>query len=265
MISRIAKYPVEAEIGRGGFGVVYRAYDPDVGRPVAIKVLTAETDSDLLKRFQDEVGTTGNLTHKNIVVVFESGNESGMPYLVMELLSGRTLQDVIRKADPIPLLDKVRIMTQVAEGLKYAHRKNVIHRDVKPGNVMLLNDGNVKIMDFGISRVTTRETIVTREGYIIGTIPYMAPEQFLTGGKADKQTDIFAYAVVFYELLTGKHPFETDDNIYGTIERIKLVEPDLVTSLVPGCPEALELLIYRAIAKDRDVRYVELRRTAARQ
>src|ERR1700679_57626 len=107
MISKIAKYPVEAELGRGGFGVVYRAYDPDVGRPVAIKVLTAESDSDLFKRFQDEVGTTGNLTHTNIVVVFESGNESGVPYLVMELLSGRTLQDLIKKAEPMSLLDKV--------------------------------------------------------------------------------------------------------------------------------------------------------------
>src|SRR5580658_221645 len=167
MISKIAKYPVEAELGRGGFGVVYRAFDPDVGRRVAIKVLTAESDSDLFKRFQDEVGTTGNLTHKNIVVVYESGNESGVPYLVMELLSGRTLHDVIKKAEPMPLLEKVRIMTQVAEGLKYAHRKNVIHRDVKPGNVMLLNDGNVKIMDFGIARVTTRSTVVTREGYLL--------------------------------------------------------------------------------------------------
>jgi hypothetical protein len=259
MISKIAKYPVEAELGRGGFGVVYRAYDPDVGRPVAIKVLNAESDGELFKRFQAEVGTTGNLTHKNIVVVYESGNEQGVPYLVMELLSGRTLHDLIKTGETLPLLDKVRIMSQVAEGLKFAHQKNVIHRDVKPGNVMLLADGNVKIMDFGIARVTTRSTVVTRAGFLIGTVPYMAPEQFQSDGdgygRADKQTDIFAYGVVYYELLTGKHPFRGEDNLYALVERIKIMEPEAINLQVPDCPEALELLIYRALAKDREVRY----------
>ena len=255
MISRIGKYTVDLELGRGGFGRVYRGYDPDVQRPVAIKVLTAESDPELLKRFQAEIGTTGNLRHKNIVTLHESGEQSGVPYLVMELLEGQTLENVIKGSTPLSLLDKVRIMTQIAEGLSYAHSKGVIHRDVKPGNIMLLPDGNVKIMDFGIARVSSRNTMVTREGFIIGTIPYMAPELFDPGGKADELTDIFAYGDVYYELLTRQHPFSVESEIYATVGRIKTYEPEAVGQLVPDCPEALELLVHRAIAKDREVRY----------
>jgi tetratricopeptide (TPR) repeat protein len=256
MISKIAKYTVEAELGRGGFGRVYRAYDPDVQRSVAIKVLTAEADPELLRRFQVEVGATGNLRHKNIVTLYECGAEAGVPYLVMELLEGETLESVIRNRKALPLLEKVRVMTQVAEGLSYAHSKGVIHRDVKPGNIMLLADGGVKIMDFGIARVTSRTSMqLTREGFIVGTIPYMSPEQFEAGGRADEQTDIFAFGSIYYEFLTGKHPFAVQNDVYATIARIKAVEPEPVTGIVEDCPEALELLVHRAVAKERDIRY----------
>ena len=254
MISRIAKYPVEDELGRGGMGRVYRAFDPDVNRPVAIKVLEAESDPELLRRFKAEIDVTGNLQHKNIVTLYECGEDSGVPYLVMELLPGQTLEAVIKKHVPVTLLDKVRIMTQVAQGLSYAHSKGVIHRDVKPGNIMLLPDGSAKIMDFGIARVMSRKTVMTQEGFIFGTIPYMAPEQFEPVGKADEQTDIFSYADVYYELLTGIQPF-TAPEIFATIRRIKTYEPEAVSQLVPGCPETLELLVHRALAKDREVRY----------
>ena len=255
MLSKIAKYTVEAEIGRGGFGRVYRAYDPDVQRQVAIKVLTAEEDPELLKRFQAEIGTTGSLHHRNIVTLYECGEQSGVPYLVMELLEGQTLHEIIKTGVVLTLLDKTRILMQIAQGLAYAHSKGVIHRDVKPGNIMLLPDGTVKIMDFGIARVATRNTMLTREGYIIGTIPYMAPEQFDGGGKADEQTDIFAYGAVCYELLTGKHPFSEEADVYATIQRITSFEPKAVSLIVEGCPESLELVVHRAIAKDRGVRY----------
>ena len=255
MISRIGKYTVDPEpLGRGGFGVVYRAFDPDVKRPVAIKVLT-EGDPELVRRFQVEVGTTGNLGHKNIVTVYECGEQSGAPYLVMELLQGQTLEHVIKSKVSLTVLEKVRIMVQVAEGLAFAHSKGVVHRDVKPSNIMLLPDGGVKIMDFGVARVQSRNTAVTREGFIIGTIPYMAPEQFDPGGGADKQTDIFSYGDVFYELLTGKHPFLSSSEVYAIIRKIKADEPEPLCQLAPDCPEALELLVHRAIAKDREVRY----------
>jgi hypothetical protein len=256
MISRIGKYTVEAELGRGGFGRVYRAWDPDVQRRVAIKVLTAESDPELLRRFQMEVGTTGNLAHKNIVTVYECGEQSGAPYLVMELLEGETLEQIIKRRAPLSLLERVRIMAQVADGLNYAHSRHVIHRDVKPSNIMLLADGSVKIMDFGIARVTTKHSMqLTREGFVIGTVPYMAPEQFEPGGRADEQTDIFGYGDIYYELLTGNHPFAVESDIYATIARIKTFEPEALSRAVPGCPEALELLVHRAIAKDREIRY----------
>jgi serine/threonine protein kinase len=255
MISRIGKYTVEAELGRGGFGRVYRAYDPDVKRQVAIKVLIAESDPDLLRRFKVEVGTTGNLRHKNIVTLYESGEESGVPYLVMELLEGQPLETVIKGQMPLPLLDKVRIMTQVGHGLAYAHSQGVIHRDVKPGNIMLLRDGSIKIMDFGIARVANTNTMVTRAGFLMGTVPYMAPELFEPGARADEQTDVFAYGTVYYEILTGLHPFSSETDIYATIRRIQVVEPEAVSHIVPECPEALELLVHRAMGKDREIRY----------
>src|ERR1039457_4520852 len=255
MISSIGKYTVEAELGRGGFGRVYRAFDPDVKRQVAIKVLIAESDPELLKRFQVEVGTTGNLRHKNIVTLYECGEESGVPYLVMELLEGQPLEAVIKERVALTLVEKVRIMSHVAEGRAYAHTQGVIHRDVKPANIMLLRDGSSKIMDFGIARVANKSTMVTREGFIVGTIPYMAPELFERGGKADEQTDVFAYGTVYYELLTGKHPFSVEQDIYATIRRIQAVEPDAVCRVVPEAPEGLELLVHRAMGKDREVRY----------
>src|SRR5208283_3905593 len=159
MISRIGKYTVEAELGRGGFGQVYKAWDPDVHQAVAIKVLLAEDDPDLLRRFQLEVVTTASLHHKNIVTIHASGEEAGIPYLVMELLEGQTLNQIIKQRIPLSLMEKVRIMTQVAEGLAYAHSKGVVHRDVKPANIMLQPDGSVKIMDFGIALAASRRSV----------------------------------------------------------------------------------------------------------
>src|SRR5579871_149490 len=168
MISRIGKYTIQAELGRGGFGQVYRAFDPDVRQEVAIKVLLAEGDSDLLKRFQLEVVTTASLHHKNIVTIYASGEEAGTPYLVMELLEGQTLGQILKKQVPLPLMEKVRIINEVSEGLAYAHGKGIVHRDVKPANIMLLADGTVKIMDFGIALAANRTTAtVTMEGFVV--------------------------------------------------------------------------------------------------
>jgi serine/threonine-protein kinase len=257
MISRIGKYTVEAELGRGGFGQVYKAWDPDVRQSVAIKVLLAEGDSDLLKRFQLEVVTTASLHHKNIVTIHASGEEEGTPYLVMELLEGQTLGQIVKERMPLSLLDKVRIMTQVAEGLAYAHSKGVVHRDVKPANIMLLRDGSVKIMDFGIALASNRRTVsMTMDGFVLGTVPYMAPEQFTSDAKANEQTDIFAFGDVYYELLTGHHPFEPFLRDLNALRVAVLThDPPAVSRLAPDCPEALELLVHRCIAKERDFRY----------
>jgi serine/threonine-protein kinase len=255
MIGRIGKYTVEKELGQGGFGKVYLAFDPDVGQPVAIKKLRAEGDPDLLRRFQLEIRTTAGLRHKNIVTIHASGEDDGQPYLVMEFLEGHTLKQVIQERWPLSLLDKVRIMTQVAEGLAYAHSKGVVHRDVKPENIMLLPDDNVKIMDFGIALGPNRNSAVTQTGGIIGTPSYFAPEQ-LEGYKANEQSDIFSFGDVFYELLTGIHPFEKYKNDWKTLQiAIVSYEPRSVGELLSGCPEALETLVHRTLAKEPAFRY----------
>src|SRR5579864_1516475 len=264
MASRIGKYEVLGELGRGAFGRVFHAYDPTMqpGRHVAIKVLAAENNADVLGRFRSEAGTTGSLRHKNIVTVYDYGEHEGLPYLVMEFLEGRNLQEVIKQEvsgerAPLSVLDKVRIMFEVAEGLHYAHQSGVIHRDIKPANIMLLPNGTVKIMDFGIARFTGRDTTRrTRQGDMVGTILYMSPEQVL-GRDADQQSDIFAYGVVYYELLSGIHPFQAND-AGSVVYRITSVEPTPLGESVPACPPALETIVRRSMAKVREIRFENL-------
>ncbi len=258
-IRRIGKYEIRAELGRGGFGKVYRAYDPSVGRLVAIKVLTAEGNKDLLTRFRNEAAAAGNLRHKNIVTIYDFGDHNGLPYLVMEFLEGEDLQHVISTQKPVPLLQKVNIMTQVADGLYCAHSNGVVHRDVKPGNIRLLPDGSVKIMDFGIARLLgdAIATRLTRQGHVIGTLMYMAPEQVM-GSDVDFLCDIFAYGTTYYEFLTGKHPFQAADP-RAVFFKITAEDPEPIRSLAPECPEALEQIVRRALHKERELRYQSFR------
>ncbi len=174
----IGRYKVQEELGRGGFGRVYRAYDPTVGRPVAIKILT-DVSADTQTRFRNEAMVAGNLRHKNIVTVYEYGSYEGLPFLAMEYLEGEDLHHILASHKPLTLLEKCAIMSQVADGLCYAHANGVVHRDMKPANIMVLRDGTVKIMDFGIARLTSTPdaTRLTQQGYLIGTLRYMAPEQ----------------------------------------------------------------------------------------
>jgi hypothetical protein len=253
MPDRIGKYTITKVLGQGGFGKVYLAFDPDVGQPVAIKMMLAEGDPDL-RRFQLEIRTTASLRHKNIVTIHASGEEGGNPYLVMEFLEGRTLKQIIQERHPLSVLDKVRIMTQVAEGLGYANSNGVVHRDVKPENIMLLRDDTVKIMDFGIALGPNRNTAVTATGGIIGTPPYFAPEQLL-GQKATEQSDIFSFGDMYYELLTGVHPFEQYKSDWKALQiAITRYEPHPIGDLAP-CPEALENLVQRALVKEPEFRY----------
>src|SRR5579872_122203 len=170
---RIGRFQVRTELGRGGFGKVYCAFDPTVGRLVAIKVLS-EAGKDIISRFRNEAIVAGNLRHNNIVTVYEFGDHGGNPFLVMEYLEGEDLHQIIAARKPLTLLQKCTIMSQVADGLNYAHRHGVVHRDVKPANIMVLADGRVKIMDFGIARLTANRdaTRLTQQGSVIGTLLY---------------------------------------------------------------------------------------------
>jgi len=253
-MTHIGKYKLEAEIGRGGFGLVYKAYDPEVGRPVAIKVLTGEENKDLLARFKREANAAGKLKHKNILTIYGYGEHENSPYLVMEYLEGENLETLLASGREFTLREKTSIMTQVAEGLQHAHHNGVVHRDIKPANIRILPDGSVKIMDFGIARVVGEHSArLTRQGDFIGTLAYMAPEVFHEGD-VDELCDIFSYGVVFYQLVTGKNPFASDGPA-RVIYNLTTVQPPFASTLVPECPPALDQLIARTIHKERELRY----------
>src|SRR5947207_9755923 len=199
MPGSIGKYNIVREIGRGGFARVYEAFDATVNRRVAVKVLSSiGTDPDMFTRFRNEASAAGNLRHKNIITIYEYGEHEGAPFIAMEYLEGEDLQQIIKTPRPLTILEKVDIMTQVAEGLQYAHLNGVAHRDIKPANIKVQPDGAVKIMDFGIARLLHQDTDrITRDGNVIGTVSYLAPESF-TGQDSGNLADIFAYGEMFY-------------------------------------------------------------------
>src|ERR1022692_3830884 len=252
-MDRIGKYEITGELGTGGFGKVYKALDPTVGRVVAVKVLNVQDDPVLVKRFQAEATTSASLQHKNIVTVHEFGEDRGKQYLVMEYLDGRNLQSLIREKTPVPMLDKLRIMAQVSQGLHYAHNHDVVHRDVKPANIMWLSDGGVKVMDFGIARLMhDAGTRLTQTGSMIGTLQYMAPEQFTTG-TADARCDIWSYGVVLHEFVTGTNPFDSP-NALQVMFLVTREDSSPMLSL-PETPAGLTPLVKRLLSRSRDDRY----------
>ncbi len=256
-MTTIGKYRIEAEIGHGGFGRVYRAFDTTVGRTVAIKILIADKDSDLIARFKREATATGKLKHANIITVYDYGQQDNSPYIVMEYLEGKDLNQALLSRQVMTLLEKTSIMSQVADGLNYAHHFGIVHRDVKPANIMILSDGTAKIMDFGIARVLRDDTTrLTQVGNFLGTLSYMAPEVF-RGTDVNHLCDIFSYGVIYYELISGKHPFAADDSA-RVIYNITSVDPPLLNTLNPDCPPGLAQIIARAMHKDRELRYQSL-------
>ena len=263
-ITRIGKYDVLDELGRGGMGVVYRGIDENIGREVAIKTLTKGfmSDPDMLARFYDEVRTTGRLNHPNIVTVYHLGVENDVPYIVMERLEGSPLDKLLLAHTPIPLSDRLKIVEDVCSALANAHQNNVIHRDVKPANIFVQHDGNVKLLDFGIARLEKRDEDLghTRTGNVIGTIPYMAPER-LEGGTVDSRSDIFSAGVVLYELVAGQLPFEGKDIVL--MQQILHSPHPPLSSKVQGYPPALDQIIDRALAKIPDDRYSTAEEMAA--
>src|SRR5581483_4648284 len=210
---KIGKYEITGVLGRGGMGVVYRAEDKRIGRLVAIKTLTENFSGqpEMLERFYREA-QAGILQHPNIVIVYDLGDENGVPFIVMELVSGEPLDKLIASGRQLPLIDKLSIIEQVCAALGYAHQRGVIHRDIKPANVIVQPDGHAKIVDFGIARIqrAAAETELTRTGSVIGTMHYIAPER-LKGQAFDGRSDIFSVGVMLYQLLTGQLPFSGED------------------------------------------------------
>jgi hypothetical protein len=250
---KLGKYDVLDVIGRGGMGVIYKAVDPGIRRVVAIKMMTGAflENPELMRRFYREAQSAGKLQHPNIVSIYDLGVQDGNPYLVMEFLEGESLERLIRTQQPISLEEKLGIIIQVCEGVGYAHQRHIVHRDIKPGNVMLLPDRRVKIVDFGIARVGT--DAMTRPGRIMGSIHYMSPEQ-INFATVDARSDIFSIGVLLYQLLTAKLPFEGRDT-GETLLKIVHDPPPPLNQFLTGYPPELDEIIDRVLAKHRELRF----------
>ncbi len=211
MSSKIGKYEVLDVLGRGGMGVVYKAYDPILDREIALKTMTADglKDPVLKERFYREARAAGRLRHPNIVTIYELGEENNVPFIAMEYIHGTDIHAVIKGQHEVSFEQKLRIIVQLCRGLAYAHKAGIVHRDVKPSNIRLTDDNQVKILDFGIARLVT-STTMTSGGMVLGTIHYMAPEQ-IKGAHVDRKSDIFAVGIILFEILTTKKPFDGDN------------------------------------------------------
>lgn len=257
--TNLGPYEIRSFLSAGGMGEVYAAFDPRLGRQVAIKVLPpplAEL-AEFRLRFEQETQAISRLNHKNICTIFDTGTFEGRPYIVMELMEGKTLEEVLR-AGPLPVDQVVHAAIQVADALDAAHRGGVIHRDVKSGNIFINARGDAKVLDFGIAKVAAdaeprTDGRVTRSGIPVGTVAFMSPEQ-ARGEEVDARSDLFSLGVVLYEMATGVTPFR------GTTTSIiaQIVSPDPVPSprsVEPAVPVDLERIILRALEKDRGMRY----------
>jgi len=263
-VTQIGKYEIIDVLGRGGMGVVYRGIDKQIGREVAIKTLTQGFmgDAAMMARFYEEGRRTGRLKHQNIVTVYDLGDDNGTPYIVMECVEGEPLDKLIRSGAPLSLADRLGIIEEVCRALGYAHRHNVIHRDVKPANIFVQPDGSAKLLDFGIARLEKRDQEIsqTQTGHLIGTIPYMAPER-LRNEAVDGRSDIFAAGVVLYQLAAGQLPFSGADTVL--MQKI-LMEPHTpLSSIRADLPSSLEQIVNRALAKSPDDRYPAAEEMAA--
>lgn len=241
------------KIAQGSMGVVYKSYDDMLDRLVAVKMMVPEATAnpELRKRFYQEAQLASKLTHPNIIEIFDTGEEGGQAYIAMELLDGADLKTVIRDAVSVSIPQKVEWMIQLSDAFAFAHHRQIIHRDIKPGNIQIRSNGNAVVMDFGIARANSSR--ITKTGSIVGTPEYISPEQILAI-HVDYRADIFSLGIVCYELLTGRHPFRIP-SVPGTIHRILNDRPVAPHHLDPGIPEQIGVIILKALEKDTNRRY----------
>ena len=264
--SMLGPYQIVGILGEGGMGAVYRARDTRLGRDVAIKVITNITDGDQerIARFEQEARATGMLNHPNLLTVFDVGHDQNMPYLVSELLEGESLRSRLERG-PLSPRKAVDAAHQIAQGLAAAHEKGVVHRDLKPDNIFLTRDGRVKILDFGIAKLTSRAgadgptfaMAATEPGMVLGTVGYMSPEQ-VRGEQVDQRSDIFSFGAIVYEMLTGLRAFRKSSSI-ETLRAILKEDPPDLAEVLPGIPPALDRLVRRCLEKDREQRFQSAR------
>src|SRR5438132_982255 len=266
----IGQYRVISKIGEGGMGEVYRARDTKLGRDVAIKVLPTafSTDGERLRRFEQEAQAAGALNHPNILVIFHIGTHDGAPYIVSELLEGETLRERMgahASSAPLPQRKAIDYALQVAHGLAAAHAKGIVHRDLKPENLFITNDGRVKILDFGLAKLTgtgdgtqSQTEVPTRKvntdpGTVMGTMGYMSPEQ-LKGQRADHRSDIFSFGAILYEMLSGKRAFR-GDSMAETMSAILREDPPDLSETHKTISPALERVVRHCLGKNPGERF----------
>ncbi len=252
---KIGRYQILERVGRGGMGVLYRAHDPVLDREVAVKVMLTDFSDDaeqMRPRFYREAKAAAKLQHRNIVTVFEFAEENNQPHIVMEFLRGIPLNSRMEQSPALTLDDKLDVVAQLCGGLGYAHAQGVVHRDVKPANVFLLQDGTVKLLDFGIAKLST--STLTRQGDVVGSAPYMSPEQVAGTQDLDGRSDVWSTGVLLYELLTNRKPFEGEALTTIIVGILKEAPPPL-EKYAPGLPKALVDVVGRALEKDRDQRF----------
>ncbi len=249
---KIGKYRVTGKLGQGAMGEVFRAHDPVLNRDVAIKRISSGLDADesLRKRFEREAQAVALLNHPHIITVYELGFEGDQMFMAMELLEGIDLKLAMAQKK-LGYAEKLATMEQICEGLAFAHARDLVHRDLKPANIHILPGGKVKIMDFGLAR--TAGSDMTSTGTVMGTPHYMSPEQ-VKGLKADARSDVFALGCVFYELLSGRKPFDAE-SMHGVLFKVMQDEPAPLAEVAPDVPHALVQVVERALAKDPAERF----------
>jgi serine/threonine protein kinase len=264
LISNLGRYEVLGELGQGAMGVVYKARDPLIDRVVAIKTinlsLAMDEKDEYEGRFYQEARAAGRLNHPNIVTIYDVGKSGDVAYIAMELLEGRELRDIMNEGTLLPIDQVLNIAAQVAQGLAYAHEHEIIHRDVKPSNIMVIRDGHVKITDFGIARMAS-SSVRTQTGMVLGSPKYMSPEQVM-GKTIDPRSDIFSLGVMLYEMLTGQAPFD-GENVNAIMYQTLNAVPPTPNTINPAVPEMVNFIVAKALAKGVEDRYQNAKDFAA--
>ena len=249
------RYEIIEEVGKGGMAVVYKAKCLVLNRYVAIKVLRPEfrEDTDFIARFKAEAQSAGSLSHPNIVSIYDVGQEDDLDYIVMEYVEGVTLKQYIDAKVVIPWKEAVDYAAQICSGLEHAHKKGIVHKDIKPHNIIITREGTLKITDFGIAKVMSTSTITTGGAAGMGSVHYFSPEQ-ARGGYIDAKTDIYSLGILMYEMVTGRLPFEGDTAVAVAMQHIEK-EPTPPSDLNKDIPQSLENVILRAMSKEQNMRY----------
>ena len=259
------RYEIRSLIGRGGMAEVHLGFDTRLSRIVAIKMLRSDLarDSVFQARFRREAQSAASLNHPNIVAVYDTGEEMvlgpdgrgiSVPYIVMEYVEGHTVKDLLSDGTPVPINEAVSIVSGVLSALEYSHSQHLVHRDIKPGNIMLTADGKVKVMDFGIARaLSDSQATMTQTNAVVGTAQYLSPEQ-ARGEQVDARSDLYSTGVVLFELLTGRPPFTGDSAVAVAYQHVQQLAPT-PSAITPNVPEPLDRVVLKALAKNREDRY----------